>query len=107
MDTVFPRLERARSNFIVLPRGGLYEVRVVIRGAFCQGHASMCIQPVLSNWPALFFQPALGMRAEVLCPMLTSQLFTMGPVSPFAYKQLQLNQQTEKKESKEPLLGTE
>ena len=60
MDTVFPRLERARSNFIVLPRGGLYEVRVVIRGAFCQGHASMCIQPVLSNWPALFFSASPG-----------------------------------------------
>ena len=33
--TVFPRLERTRSiNFIQLPRGGLYEVRVVIGGAF-------------------------------------------------------------------------
>ena len=33
--TVFPRLERTRSiNFILLPRGGLYEMHVVIGGTF-------------------------------------------------------------------------
>ena len=35
---------------------------------------------VVPNWPALFFlQPSLGMRVEVLCPMLTNQLFIRGP----------------------------
>ena len=35
LSAIFPRLERVRSiNFILLPEGGLYEVCVVIGGAF-------------------------------------------------------------------------
>ena len=72
-------------------------------GAFYLTGPRACkhVRPVVSNWPALFFsfffQPALGMCMEVLCPMLTCQLFTtgpapcVGPVSPFPYKQLQQN----------------
>ena len=58
----------------------------------------MRVKPVVPNWPALFFfQPVLDMFAEVLCLMLTSQLFIRGPESPFAYKQLSIKL---KKESK-------